>query len=456
MLRLAILSAILLPLASCQPWGQSPHEKHAENMVAEGLLQEASRWESSARYALNFPIGTSLPYAERRILDVDTFNRATAFEIALSQEQRINIVTLPSRNSRAPVFIDIFEKGVGDAKFKRLASKENHESSLQFDAPRKGSYFVRIQPGYQAKGLVDITIASQPRFPFPVENYSAKAVQSFFGASRDAGKRKHKGIDIFAKRGTPVLSVSSGRVYKAADTPRGGLNVWVRHEGYSFYYAHLDRIDVKQGQTLKVGQQLGTVGNSGNARTTRPHLHFGIYKGFRGAIDPFPLVDNSHEFVERDIKKVTLVPRWLAVDTAVLNVREGPGTDSTILQKLKRHMLVQVEAMSGDWLRVATAEGFHGYVARHLMAKPEVTSWKADKPYHLVSEPYAQAPVLMDINEGEVLESFGGFGRFRMVRMESGLTAWAKSSTGDSSAGTSSASSTTSTSTPSENSKAGA
>jgi murein DD-endopeptidase MepM/ murein hydrolase activator NlpD len=118
-------------------------------------------------------------------------------------------------------------------------------------------------------------------------------VGSFWGAVRDGGKRKHEGIDIFARKGTPVVAVADGVVVEAGNTSRGGKTVWLRsfNDDFYYYYAHLNVQLVRSGQTVKKGQHLGTVGNTGNAKLTPPHLHFGIYS-FTGAINPLPYVKN--------------------------------------------------------------------------------------------------------------------------------------------------------------------
>ncbi len=108
------------------------------------------------------------------------------------------------------------------------------------------------------------------------------------------GGRSHEGTDIFADRGTPVLSVGSGTVKEVryTDTGLGGLyvSIWVA-EGEHWYYAHLDSIvpGMAPGVPVSDGQQIGTVGNTGNARTTPPHLHIGHY--FNDvAENPYPIL----------------------------------------------------------------------------------------------------------------------------------------------------------------------
>jgi len=129
---------------------------------------------------------------------------------------------------------------------------------------------------------------------FPVASKKAR-VGSFWGDERDGGRRKHEGIDIFAKKGTPVVAVCNGIIVSSGNTPRGGKVLWLQALRYRWkaYYAHLDQKKVKAGQLVKKGQVLGTVGNTGNAKYTPSHLHFGIYKSFGGAMNPLPYVKNS-------------------------------------------------------------------------------------------------------------------------------------------------------------------
>lgn len=87
----------------------------------------------------------------------------------------------------------------------------------------------------------------------------------------------HKGIDIFAKEGTPVLAASSGWVVYAGDNEMGGKVVLVLGAKWrSYYYAHLQQTHVTSGQWLDAGELLGNVGTTGNAQGKPPHLHFAI------------------------------------------------------------------------------------------------------------------------------------------------------------------------------------
>ncbi|MGZ9076290.1 MAG: M23 family metallopeptidase [Burkholderiaceae bacterium] len=144
--------------------------------------------------------------------------------------------------------------------------------------------------------LGELLAEDPPRtLPVPVKGVAVRAVRDTFGAPRP-GDRAHQGVDIFAPRGTPVVSTTRGVVARIGENSVGGTVVWVLGPGGDrHYYAHLDSVaDIKTGQRLLPGDVLGTVGTTGNARSTPPHLHYGIYRRGNGAINPFPLlIDQS-------------------------------------------------------------------------------------------------------------------------------------------------------------------
>ena len=87
----------------------------------------------------------------------------------------------------------------------------------------------------------------------------------------------HKGIDIFAKRGTPVLSAQSGWVvYRGTLTQGGHVVAVLSARGWLHYYAHLDSTQAKAGTWVKQGMPIGQVGSTGNATGKPPHLHYSI------------------------------------------------------------------------------------------------------------------------------------------------------------------------------------
>ena len=128
--------------------------------------------------------------------------------------------------------------------------------------------------------------------PVPVRGVRASRIAATFGAPRGRD-RTHAGVDIFAPRGTPVLSATRGIVLSVREGGLGGRQVWVMGPGRErHYYAHLDdwQKGLETGDLVAAGDPLGTVGTTGNARGTPPHLHYGLY-GKKGALDPLPLLE---------------------------------------------------------------------------------------------------------------------------------------------------------------------
>lgn len=137
-------------------------------------------------------------------------------------------------------------------------------------------------------------LSQMPRpvaLPVPVDGVRAARIADTFGAPRGRD-RTHQGVDIFAARGTAVTSATRGIVASVREGGLGGRQVWViGPAGERHYYAHLDdwAPGLARGDIVRAGETLGTVGTTGNAQGTPPHLHYGIY-GANGAYDPLPLL----------------------------------------------------------------------------------------------------------------------------------------------------------------------
>ena len=114
-----------------------------------------------------------------------------------------------------------------------------------------------------------------------------------WGAARSQG-RSHEGIDIFAARGTPIRATTQGIVSKVGENTLGGRVVVVVGPGSAgHYYAHLeDYADISPNDWVNAGDIIGYVGDSGNAKGTPPHVHYGIYIS-GSAVNPYPLLQKD-------------------------------------------------------------------------------------------------------------------------------------------------------------------
>jgi murein DD-endopeptidase MepM/ murein hydrolase activator NlpD len=147
---------------------------------------------------------------------------------------------------------------------------------------------------------LDLALAPTPeRLPIPVAGIRAAALVDTWGAERSGGRR-HKGIDIFARRGTAVMSPVLGVVVDVGQDRLGGNVVRILGPGRQVhYFAHLDRFGpIRERQWIRPGDVIGFVGDTGNARGTPPHLHYGLYAA-GGAINPFPLLRPAESSVTR-------------------------------------------------------------------------------------------------------------------------------------------------------------
>jgi murein DD-endopeptidase MepM/ murein hydrolase activator NlpD len=125
--------------------------------------------------------------------------------------------------------------------------------------------------------------------PVPVEGVGTESLADGWGSPRSGGRR-HEGIDIFAPRGALVVSATRGVIVRKGWNNLGGWSVTVLGPGGEHhYYAHLDELAPPGvGDWVDVGEVLGFVGDTGNARGTPTHLHYGIYSFSGRATDPYP------------------------------------------------------------------------------------------------------------------------------------------------------------------------
>ena len=127
----------------------------------------------------------------------------------------------------------------------------------------------------------DLQALRQRSLVVPVRGLERDDLVASFTDARGSSRR-HQAIDILAPRGTEVLAVEDGKVAKIFTSDAGGLTLYQidPSETFVYYYAHLDNYapGLKEGDMLRKGDVVGTVGTTGNAPKNTPHLHFAIAK----------------------------------------------------------------------------------------------------------------------------------------------------------------------------------
>jgi murein DD-endopeptidase MepM/ murein hydrolase activator NlpD len=413
---------------------QAPtHERYAAALSEFGLDKTAlgREWVRVAEAALAEPVEATLPFSESGYL-TPSAPAAVGYRFDLRQGRKLLIDVTFETTGAARLYIDLFE--VAEESQPRLVASTTPDARhLEYEARRDATYVLRVQPELLRGGRYTIVERSLASLGFPVDGLSTAAVQSVFGDPRDGGRRDHHGLDIFAPRGTPVLAAVDGSV--RTDTGnRGGNVIWLSptnapatgRRRRRLYYAHLNGWAVEDGARVRQGDVIGYVGNTGNARTTPPHLHFGVYD--RGPVDPYPYLRPDDGAPPRVVASLDLIQAWARVVRPEAVLRAGAFRRATVLARLGRDVVVRVEAAAAGYYRVALPDGTVGY-----MSSGDITA--ADHPLaseplgvtaSLFDRPAATAPVMATIGPGLPLDILGRFGAFQLVRLPDARLGWVR------------------------------
>ena len=328
----------------------------------DSLLKQ---WSAAFIKAQEDSLLITQPYAESGVFSEDTYN-VHAYTHQLREGERL-IVEVRTQPDSVRTFIDLFEQpSETTTRATKLHTLDQDSTRLQYTIKKYGYYKVLVQPEMGQQVPFQLKIYTQPSYAFPVQDATNKNVQSFWAAPRDGGRRSHEGIDIFSPRGTPVLAVTDGRISSTGNRGLGGKQVWLRDGlfGKTMYYAHLDSIAVREGERVTVGDTLGFVGNTGNAKTTAPHLHFGVYKRGAGPVDPYPYV------------KITEVPEISSqneVSAGIIRnnktpIHQGPSAALDEIGTLNKNDTISILGLHRNWYHVKVKNNQKGFVEQKRIA----------------------------------------------------------------------------------------
>jgi hypothetical protein len=297
---------------------------------------------------------------------------------------------------------------------------------LLYEPDRGGEYLLRLQPELLRGGRFQVTLSVDPALAFPVQDSGPNDIGSGFGADRDGGSRAHHGVDIFAPRGTPALAAIAGVVSRVEVTNLGGKVVWLQDQRRSrrLYYAHLDSQVVARGDRVEIGDTVGFVGNTGNARTTPPHLHFGLYD--RGPVDPDDFIRPTRRSIPALTASLDLLGGWGRLRSAT-ELRSSPDANVAGLA-VAAEAPVRVLGGAGSWYRVQLPSGEVGYVPARLTedADRPLRDWVALESASIQDEPASRAPSIADVSAGTRLPMMGTYGDYTFVESPEGRRGWVR------------------------------
>jgi len=351
------------------PEAYQPSHAHAGYLYSleqAGLSDSAlgRDWIKAAEIAMQKTIKSTLPFEEVFYIDpAQAF--ATAYEFEVKRGQRIECVVVFSGQKPARLFIDLFRKReISPLEWTRIASAKEETRELRFEPRVDGIYVLRLQPELLRGGNFQVTIRKTAALEFPVAGRNSRAIQSRFGDPRDGGRRSHHGVDIFAPRHTPVIAPSRAYVQNVGENDLGGRVIWLYDSKRSLYIylAHLQTRDVKQNTWVEAGQTLATVGNSGNAKTTPPHLHFGLYSQGEGPIDPYNYIAEIEKEPVAVAAELDFLGQWMRTREKVVILQSSAGHRFNRIAALRLHTPFKIIAASAKLYRIVLPDERTGYI----------------------------------------------------------------------------------------------
>ncbi|MGD2294717.1 MAG: peptidoglycan DD-metalloendopeptidase family protein [Candidatus Aminicenantes bacterium] len=404
------------------------HEAYLHSLYQANLAETAlgQDWISAAKKALQEPIDVSLPFEEVFYVDPSEA-MAVAYRFDVKRGQRVELDVFYAGQRPCRLFIDGYRvRGESEQDWLHVASANESEKRLSYEPRQDAQYVIRLQPELLRGGEFRITLRKAASLEFPVFGKDCGAIQSGFGAPRDGGQRTHHGVDIFAKRHTPILAPSDAYVEHVGESEVGGRTIWLYDSKRRIYqyFAHLQTQEVQLNEHVKAGQQIGTVGNTGNARTTPPHLHFGIYAS--GPVDPEPFITKINNVPKPVSADLSVLGTWVRSKNRDASLRISADGHSERITSLDKDLPMRIVAAASVWYRVLLPDGTSGYIyeqnveaADDYLERHEVFLAQA------VSEaPFFNAAIKERLEAGDIYFVLGLYKGYWLIRTQQGQTGW--------------------------------
>lgn len=408
-----VFSLILLLIGCNERFGTSlfdsphPHQRYLSQLERADLAQSRlyQGWKRAAVSSLEHPVTINIPHQEELFFH-PADPRAIAYLFVARKGELLSILLDLKGLDSAEVFADLFSyegDSLAATEPSHIASgmMDQRQVGLDYQVRKDGQYMLRIQPELLAEVTVRMNVTAEPSLADLVDPEASQYIGSVFGDPRDGGARRHEGIDIFAARSTPVLAAIDGMIGRVGNNRLGGKVVWLRpqhgdyHRRLNLYYAHLDSQLVTPGQMVQVGDTIGLLGNTGNAQTTPPHLHFGIYSA-DGAVDPLPFVKPNKSD-----------PPQIRVDTAMIG---------DTLRSLRDRIPVRVISASKQYYRVLMPNGkLQQLPPQQLTNLIPIRTDRLVRPMAVFAQPDTTSARMTVLPEGATVKLIGEFDGFYLI-----------------------------------------
>lgn len=400
-----------------------PYDRYVESLMKANLTRTmmTQEWISAGEDVFRDSVFIGIPFAESGFFEAAN-PQARSYRFEAKDGQVLTVKTTVKAPIDVSVFLDLF-----------IRDDEGWEHTLYGDSTLSMTYefssneecILRLQPELLVNVWYAINISLTPVLINPVYGASNKAIGSFYGASRDHGKRRHEGVDIFAPRGTPVVAPTHGYITKTSNSGLGGKAVWMRDlaRGHSYYFAHLDSQMVKAGMHVRKGHVLGLVGNTGNARFTPSHLHFGIYQS--GSKDPLYYIRQMDADMDAVPIDTGFHQKPFKTRTRKTNLMAGPSVKFPVKESLGPGTYVTVIGQCRNWYRISLPDETEGYLLkRHLAPLSTGTSVMLDTAVVLRSELHDDAVPVTELVKNTGVEILARFGHHQYIVTDQGKAGW--------------------------------
>ncbi|MBW8687186.1 M23 family metallopeptidase [Chitinophaga rhizophila] len=403
---------------------KTAHEQYASRLADAGLAETelGTRWLTAAQKAITQPVSITLPYKEAGYFAADK-PTASGFLFPVRRGEKVLVQLQLQPAGAFRLFADLWKPGNTPGKPDLLATADTTSWNLEYEVEADGQFLLRLQPELLRGGRYEVAITTGPSIAFPVSGSTPSRIGSFWGDNRDGGKRSHEGIDIFGKFRTPVVAAADGYITSTRENNLGGKVVFLRPKGksYTLYYAHLDEQLVRDNQEVRIGDTVGLMGNTGNAKHTPTHLHFGIYTS-SGAVDPMPFVLRERKPPVPVTAPTDLLQQTVR-NTAGVPLYASPARSAATLEKLPANRVMAVAAATGNWYRVVMHDGKEGFIESKSVSAAPYRKQSLKAAANLLDQPDTTAAVKLNIPAGKDVQLLGQQGDFHMVLFE-GESGW--------------------------------